>query len=52
MLAFPPIPKNKTMRHKGIPKINDPIELVQAFLRSLKPVYKTSTLTCPSGISA
>ena len=23
ILAFPPIPKNKTIRHSGIPKIND-----------------------------
>ena len=40
-----PIPKNKTIRHSGIPNSKDPIEFVQAFFRSLKPVYKTSTLT-------
>ena len=31
---------------------NDPIALVQAFFRSLNPVYKTSTLTWPSCIKA
>ena len=38
MLALPPMPKNITIKHKGIPRINDPIALVHAFLRSLKPV--------------
>ena len=45
MLALPPIPKNKTIRHSGIPNNKDPIEFVQAYFLSLKPVYKTSTLT-------
>ena len=26
MLAFPPIPKNKIIKHKGIPNNKDPIE--------------------------
>ena len=43
--ALPPIPKNITTKHKGIPKTRDPIAFVQAFFLSLKLAYKTSTLT-------
>ena len=47
----------KTLEKKGLLNSvtcvsNDPIELVQAFFLSLKPVYKTSTRTCPSCIKA
>ena len=52
MLALPPIPKNITIRQSGIPNTNDPIEFVQAFFLSVKPVYKTSTRTWPSCIRA
>ena len=52
ILALPPIPKKITIKHKGMPKMRDPIAFVQAFFLSLKLAYKTSTLTWPSWISA